>query len=546
MQDIDSTYEGDLAVAQRPRSPRRRLILLSALLLPLLLIVLIVPLINISRFQRRIVTSLSESLGRPIHLDSISLALFPLPGLTIENLVVAEDPAFGNEPFVRASSVRATLRLSSLWRRRIEFSRISLTDPSINLVRVAEGKWNLDSILLQAARIEAAPTAQLRASATPRFPYIEATGARLNLKLDQEKTPISLTDASFALWLNTPQEWKLRLEGRPLRTDTNVTDTGTLRLQGTLGRAATLNDMPMDLDAEWQDAPLGDATRVMFGQDAGLRGFMTLAVVARGTVGQSTVSSTLHLANLRRADFLPDQTLTLDAECQGIQMLAFRSLTDLRCSWPPALTTVNQPRTLALTASLPDTRHLSSSSLDLGTPGIPAATILGWSRIAGKGISPDITATGTVTGGITYRPATKWDGQITVNNGTLTVPSVSKTPVFSGTLALHLVPSAQGAQFVFTPVPLELGGADFATIEGRIDKTGYSLHFTGTSAPAKLHALGAALPQLGEGLAEILPPASSTALFRFDLLTANTWGGMQVWHPNLHPATAPPRHRHKR
>ena len=56
------------------------------------------PLLNVGRYQRRIVTSMSESLGRPVHLDKVTLHLLPMPGFTLDNFVVSEDPAFGNEP----------------------------------------------------------------------------------------------------------------------------------------------------------------------------------------------------------------------------------------------------------------------------------------------------------------------------------------------------------------------------------------------------------------------------------------------------------------
>src|SRR6185437_9147554 len=144
--------------------------------------------------------------------------------------------------------VRATLRISSLWTKRVEFSTISFTDPSVNLVHLANGKWNLESILLQASHIEAAPTAQKKAGPAPRFPYIEATGARLNIKLGQEKIPLSFTDAEFALWLPKPEQWHIRLKANPARTDTSVSgSSGTIQIEGTLGRASSLRLVPIDL-----------------------------------------------------------------------------------------------------------------------------------------------------------------------------------------------------------------------------------------------------------------------------------------------------------
>src|ERR1700735_3221362 len=207
----------------------KRVALVAAILLTLLLIAVLPPLISANRFRRRITQSVSASLGRPVHMRDVAFTMLPMPGFTLTDFEVEDDPAFGSEPVIQARTVRVTLPVWSLWRRRGEFSRISLDDPSVNLVHRADGQWNIESILLQAAKIEAAPTEQTGAGNAPRFPYIEATGARVNVKMGLEKMPLARTDADLALWLPQPSEWRLRLEGHPTRTDTAPTDTGTLR-----------------------------------------------------------------------------------------------------------------------------------------------------------------------------------------------------------------------------------------------------------------------------------------------------------------------------
>ena len=378
MHEADPIYEHSLApsdAADADTAPSlsthtlRRLLYLAFAVLAVMLLVLLPPYISVNRYQRRIATSIGDSLGRPVHLDKVSLNLLPLPGFTLENFVVEEDPAFGTEPVIRANSVRATLRLSSLWSRRVEFSTISFTEPSVNLVHTSDGKWNLESILLHAAHISAAPTAQRQAGPAPRFPYIEATGARLNLKLDREKSPISLTDADFALWLPDPQQWHLRLSAHPARTDTDVSDTGIFELEGTLSRAPSLGQVPINLRGTWRNAPLGAASRFLLGRDAGLRGDMTLTANAQGTVSDSKVQAHLRLTDTRRADFVPAQPMDIDLQCLGSATGDFHSFEDLRCSWPPAGS--SDAPILALTGTLPDLRNPKSADLQIGTPGLP-------------------------------------------------------------------------------------------------------------------------------------------------------------------------------
>jgi AsmA family len=567
MQEMDPTYEyGEAVDADTPPSlsthTLRRLLYLSFAALVILLLVLLPPLISVNRYQKRIANSISDSLGRPVHLDKVSLNLLPLPGFTLDNFVVDEDPAFGSEPVIRANSVRATLRISSLWRRRVEFSTISFTDPSVNLVHAATGKWNIESILLHAAHIEAAPTAQKSAGPAPRFPYIEATGARLNLKLDHEKTPISLTDADFALWLPDPQQWHLRLQAHPARTDTDVSDTGTVQLEGTLGRAASLGQVPISLSGQWRNVPLGAASRVLLGRDAGLRGYMTLLANAQGTVSNSAVQAHLQLTGARRADFVPAQPLDVDLQCLGAATGDFHSFQEIHCSWPPAGS--SDPPTLTISGSLPDIRNTNSAAIEIGTPGLPAATLLDWLHIASSRIPADVAAAGTVTGNLSYHPAaadsTPWQGEMRITNARLINPRVGTTSLVTGDVTLRSItqpiPDPHHKQrhpvapplsgFQLTPTTLALGGKDPATLDGHFDTTGYTLHLIGMASSTRLHALAVALPQLGDGLTEVLPTNRAAGPFRIDLTATRSWGAAQTWTDNtVRPAPSKPRRRYQ-
>ena len=564
MQEMDPTYEqseafeADLPPTLSPRA-LRRLLYLALAGLAVLLLVLLPPFISLNRYQKRIAASIGASLGRPVHLDNVSLNLLPLPGFTLENFVVDEDPTFGSEPVIRAASVRATLRFSSLLRHRIEFSTISFSEPtSVNLVHLANGKWNLESILLHAAHVDVAPTVQKKAGPAPRFPYIEATGARLNLKLDHEKTPISLTDADFALWLPDPQQWHLRLQARPARTDIYASDTGTLQVEGTLSRASSLGEVPLSLRGEWRNVPLGQASLLLLGRDAGLRGDMTLSANVQGTVSNSVIQARLQLNGARRSDFVPAQPLDVDLQCLGTAAGDFHSFQDIHCSWPP--TGSSDPPTLAISGALPDIRNPRSVAVEIATPGLPAATLLDWLHIASSRVPADIVAAGTLTGSLSYHPGspdpTLWKGQMQITNAGLINPRAGVASLITGDVSLQSVapsppdprhknrsPAPTPSGFQLAPTSLALGGKDPAILDGHFDPTGYTLHLEGMASLARLHALITALPPLGDGLDEVLPTNRAAGPFRIDLTATRTWGAPQTWTDNtLHPTPTRPHH----
>ena len=507
----------------------------------LLLLTVVPPLVSLNRYQRRVTSSMSQVLGRPVHLDHITLNLLPLPSFTLENFVIDEAPAFGAEPIIRANTVNARLRIGSLWRHRVEFSRITFTDPSVNLVHLPDGRWNLSGILLQASHLDAAPTSQTSAGEAPRFPYIEATGARINLKLGQEKTPFSLTDAEFALWLPRPSQWKMRIGAKPARTDTSVSDTGTLQIEAGLERAPTLGEVPLTADATWTDAPLGATSRILTGTDAGVRGQMNLSAHLSGQLSSARLRVRTQIDSLHRADFVPDHSLFVDMECSALATHVFHSFEDLRCSWPVP---DSKGATIALTGTVPDVLSLRrSAQFQIGTPRLPASVLATWAHVLSVRLPPDARADGFLAATAHFPGAAPgtWEGHASFEGLTLAGGHLGDVPLAVGDAALELAAAHAGAAKVtLSPVELALGGHDPAVLEGAANADGYTLHLTGLIAIPRLLALAATAPQFGEGLAEVLPKNRAPGPTRLDLTAQRTWGAAQVWTDTLSRPLPPP------
>lgn len=545
MQSTPTHDEADQEARPGP-SGQRRLVWLLVVLLTVLLLTFIPPLVNVSRFQLRIARNISASVGRPVHFKQLSMNLLPLPGFTLEDFVVEEDPGFGSEPILRADEVRVTLRISSLWRGRVEFSKIALTEPtSVNLVHRADGRWNIEGLLLEASQIQAAPTAQPYAGAARRFPYIEATGARLNLKLDQEKTPFSLTDAEFAVWLTEPHQWHLRLEAHPARTDTSPGDTGTLRIEGTLGGAGiptgSLAQVPIDLHGDWREAQLGGLSQLLSGREAGVRGDFSASFSVRGTIGANAIATSFELAKARRASFVPTRPLSLEARCSANAQNTFHTFSSIECHWPPADS--SDASVLIVSAEVPDIRQLDSATASVTLPALPEQTLLDWLSVATPHPPTGLGGNGTLAGAVTWHPQSEaadaepgerrrlhgtmgakpeWAGDLEFSGAELDAPGLGPRPVPLGDILLRSTPlavvsgtharGASGAEtpagggFELMPVALALGGKQPAILEGHFDASGYTLHLTGSIVAARLLALGDAVPQFGDGLRQLLEP----------------------------------------
>ena len=192
---------------------------------------------GVDRLRTRIAGSIGTALGRRVALDNVHFRFLPRPGFDLEGLVIYDDPAFSAEPMIRAQEVSAAIRLRSLLRGRIEISTLSATEPSINLVRNDQGRWNLSNLLERNAQIPAAPTEKPAFERRPSFPYLEASHARVNFKLGQTKKSYALIDADVALWQDSENSWGARIKAEPVRTDFNLTDTGLLQISGVWQRA---------------------------------------------------------------------------------------------------------------------------------------------------------------------------------------------------------------------------------------------------------------------------------------------------------------------
>jgi hypothetical protein len=235
--------------------------------------------------RRYLIAHLAASFGRPVEVSWFDFSLLDGARIEAHFVSVSDDPHFGNEYFLRADTLTAGIRWTALFAGRFEFGSVSLSRPSLNLVRDAEGNWNIERWLPPAPRPGArpgfvGPQPPVREVRATRPYQIDVDGGRINFKQGDNKSPFALDDVSGRLEQNGEGRWQLDLEARPMRAGVELQDIGTLGLHGSIA-GTTARLQPAELNLTWRAASLADGLRLVRQNDYGMRGQLAVDLNAR-------------------------------------------------------------------------------------------------------------------------------------------------------------------------------------------------------------------------------------------------------------------------
>jgi hypothetical protein len=509
----------------------------AVLMAVLILLALFIVRPGANGLRRRIVNSVSLALGRKVDVQWVKLRLLPQPGFDLVNFVVYDDPGFSAEPVLRAEEVTAVLRIRSLVRGRLEIGRLSLKEPSFNLVRSENGHWNIESLLERAAHAEAAPTRNTRPERRPIFPYIEADNGRINFKVGLEKKSYSLTDADFALWLESDDQWGMRLRAQPVRTDFNLTDTGTLRVNGTWQRSGTLSETPLNFSLRWDRAQLGELTKLLYGRDMGWRGALLISADLSGSPAELNINLTSSIDSFRRYDIIAQQSLRLSTSCQALYSSIARAVSNLTCISP-----VGQGL-LSVKGRVEAPTGPRNYDLTFTLERIPIQSVADLARRTKKDLPDDLAAAGTLDGTFHLQGSRssadglQWSGTGSSDQFVLR-SAASKNELALGTVPFEVrstltdakkknqspsLPRSKSA-LVVGPFQVALGKQSSATVSGWADTTSYHLGIQGEGAVQ--HLL-----QLAEISGLQAPRMTADGSAKFNLVVAGDWHGFAAPRP---------------
>ena len=398
-------------------------------------VLLLIPtVVHLDRYRMAVENSLSQAVGRKVTIQSLSLQTFPRPGLLLSGLVIDDDPAISAEPMLRSDEVLMTLRLSSLWHWRFEVSSLRLSFPSVNLVRGSNGDWNIKSLLERARQIPTLPTATSKTDERRPFPYIESDRGRINVKINNEKKVYALGDADFALWSESENEWRMRLEARPIRTDANLGDTGLVKVQARWQRAANLSETPISVRFWWNDGQLGQITSLLHGRDFGWRGEVTLNGTAQGNATNLKTILDLRVDDFRRYDIATTDSVNLRAHCDLQVNIPARQMPEAYCRSPFSAGMIQARANF-------NAGTLHPSLFTVWAENIPAQSLLSLARHMKKSIPEDTSVSGSAMGFAVLRSdgaKKQWTGRIETTELQLNSSVISK-PLTIGAMHWKLV-----------------------------------------------------------------------------------------------------------
>lgn len=517
--------------------------IMMGIVVAILLGLFLPPLVNVNRYRANIASSIGRALGRTVTVGSVELRLLPQPGFDLHEVEVSDDPEISSEYLLRADDVTAYLRLSSLWRGRLEIARLSLSDPSLNLVRANDGRWNIETLLLRTTQIPSAPTAQAHPeSSRSRFPYIEATDGRINFKFGLEKKAFTFTNADFALWRQSENTWNMRLNARPFRVDTYVTDTGSVTMDGSFERNSTLRYTPVKFTFNWVGGQLGQVSKLLSGRDRGWRGGTSLSVTGKGTAAALQLASDLRVSDFRRYDIMSGGAMRLTAHCTGQYSAWEEKLTNMECEGPVG----------GGKAALQGTvQRLSDPFYDVQIVGqnVSMNSVMEFARHAKRDLPEDLSAAGTTDFSFTARRAlapgskTLWNGggsttnlllhsqalgpDLAIGNITYAIaPATVETPNH-GLRGRRVPPVSFQPQeldqfrLAFEPFGLPLDAVQPATAQAVVTGDGFSIGVAGDADVAR--AL-----QVARAVGIDTPKVSANGAAKLDMQVTGHWTGFEA------------------
>ena len=126
---------------------KKALAITGMVILLLVIVIACIPFfIDANRFKPALETDLTSALGRPVQIGNIKLSIWS-GSVAVDNVSIADDPAFSSQPFLTATQLKAGVELMPLiFSKELHVLSFTIANPQVSLVRSASGTWNFSSL----------------------------------------------------------------------------------------------------------------------------------------------------------------------------------------------------------------------------------------------------------------------------------------------------------------------------------------------------------------------------------------------------------------
>jgi hypothetical protein len=406
------------------------------------------PFLRADRFRPRIQAALEAALNRPVHLGAVHLNLFTGPGFTVEDVLIDDDPAAGIEPFAHVESMQARIRWTSLFAGKLAFSSLRLDTPSVNVVRMPSGPWNIQPLL------DHRP--QSSASHRHAIPDIQIRGGRIDFKFGDTKSVFYISDADVDMYANENGDVVIRFSGAPSRTDQASPSFGELTARGLLQSGANGEDQ-LSMGVHLDRTAISEITRLFHGSDIGVHGFVLANAKLAGPLSKIGITGDLNISDVHRWDLMPSPGEGWTLNYRGLLNLNGHHL-DLATIDSPAA--APQPDPVSAGFQLDDYLAAPKWSGNLQFRDLPAASLAETARHLGAPLPPGVELEGQVQGAIGYSSQSGVGGQLTLARAAVKFPQGGSAQIDSAQVEI-----ADG-KVVLAPTDVALEGDQSAQVEG--------------------------------------------------------------------------------
>jgi AsmA protein len=185
--------------------------------------------LDVNQFRPVLEQQLASAVGRKVTIGTIKLSLLS-GSVAVDNVSIADDPAFSTAPFVTAKSLKAGVELMPLIvSRSLRVESFVLDEPSVVLLRAPSGAWNFSSLgaaaTAKTADTSSAPSSTAMNALVRKLAINNGqltignrgakTGQRVYRELSLDAKDLSYTsEFPFRLRAKTPGDGVVSLDGK--------------------------------------------------------------------------------------------------------------------------------------------------------------------------------------------------------------------------------------------------------------------------------------------------------------------------------------------